>query len=200
MGMFDNIRCLAALPLNEELSRLDVDWGALGFQTKCLDNYLGSFEITKDGELVENVIEREYIEYTPEELKTLKPKPWYPYKEVKIKNEYTRKKEYHGSVIFYDSLDYSDEHEIWVEFEAFFNYGKLDKITLVKAERVKSQILHNKEFAAREAEKAKKPWSRFKALLEPFGWRRFWFFMAKQCSNSIELLGKIQTFIYRKMT
>ncbi len=198
--MFDNIRCLATLPLNEELARLDVDWDTIWFQTKCLDNCLGSFEITKDGELIENVTEHEYVEYTPEELKTVKAKPWYPYKEVKIKDEYTRKKEYHGSVVFYDSLDYNDEHEIWAEFEAFFSYGKLDKITLVKAERVKSQMLCNKEFAARDAEEAKKPWNRFKVLMSPFGWRRFWFFMAKQCGKSIDLLGKIQTFIYRKMT
>lgn len=199
MGMYDSLICLANLPLNEELSSLPINWTGLAFQTKCLDNSLSSFVISKEGEFFEEVVEHEYVEYSEEELKSIKPKPWNIFKEINVKNKYSLKREYHGAIVFYDVINYSDAEDIWVEFEAIFSYGKLDKIILVKSEHIKSQKLHTIEFATRQAEEDKKLWNRFKGAVRPLGWRRFWLFMAHQCNKLIEVFGKIQSFIYRKL-
>jgi hypothetical protein len=82
MGMFDQLKCEKELPLNDELKSLNVKWNEVIFQTKDLDNCLSNYRITTDGELVEDVVEKEYTYYTEEERKKLKG--WHFIKDEKI--------------------------------------------------------------------------------------------------------------------
>ena len=130
--MFDSIKCLYPLPLTHEyLKDFKIDWANTTFQTKNLDNSLSLYYIDKEGLLFEEVIEHEYVPYSEEEMKTIKP--WNMYKDVIEKNKYTKQINYHGIINFYDILDYSKEENLWVEFNAYFVYGKVDKIDLAEA-------------------------------------------------------------------
>jgi hypothetical protein len=199
MGMYDYVTCRAPLPLTEELAGLGKNWADLGFQTKCLDNDLAHYIIESDGYLYIENIEREYIEYTEEELKTIKPKPWSVFKEVVIKSKTIEKVEYHGSVIFYDVVDYSEAEDLWVEFSASFIYGKLDKIELIKSYKMKANHVIMLEFEAEQRKRQARPWYKFKAAVGPYGWRRFWLIMTRLCGKTSELAGKIQNLIFRHM-
>lgn len=133
MGMFDNIKCEKEIPLNDELKTLNVKWNEVTFQTKDLENCLSDYRITENGELVEDVVEKEYTYYTEEERKNLKS--WLFIKDEKIIKEYSKKVEYHGTIRFYELFDLNEEQDIWAEFDAHFIYGKLDKIELAKTEK-----------------------------------------------------------------
>ena len=172
--MFDSLLCEAPLPLDEVAGKLNVNWAEEVFQTKCLDNTLTQYRITKDGQLIEDVVEHEYILYTEQELKTLKPKPWTVIKETIVKDRYQRNINYHGKVIFYTSLNMSEEKDLWVEFEACFIYGKLDKINLVKTEESKSQKAISVEWRILRETEARQPWNKFKRKVGPFGWYWVW--------------------------
>ena len=145
MGMFDYIKCKKELPLTEELKNLPIKWDELQFQTKDLDNCLLEYIISENGELLEEVVEREYIHYTEEEKKQNRNK-WSFYKDVIEKNRYTKKVEYHGKIVFYEIIDFSETEDIWLDFEAYFNYGDLDKLELVKVEKHESRKIRMNEF------------------------------------------------------
>jgi len=137
MGMFDNVVCKAALPATEELESLNIAWDKEIFQTKSLDSSLDTYTITELGELVVTVVENEYVLYTEAEIANIKPKPWNVYKEVIEKNRYDKRVDYHGVITFYTSFEYTEKEDMWVEFAAYFIYGKLDKIELVKSDPLK---------------------------------------------------------------
>ena len=143
--MFDYIKCKKELPLTEELKNLPVKWDELQFQTKDLDNCLLEYIISENGELLEEVVEREYIHYTEEEKKQNRNK-WSFYKDVIEKNRYTKKVEYHGKIVFYEIIDFSETEDIWLDFEAYFNYGNLDRIELIKTEKHESRKIRMNEF------------------------------------------------------
>jgi hypothetical protein len=199
MGMFDNIQCKYSLPLTEELQALSPNWSIEAFQTKDLDNSLSSYTITEEGLLLEEVVEREYVPYTDLELKEIKPKPWSVWKDVIVKNRYSKKIEHHGEVTFYNSFIYTDSEDYWIEFTAYFIYGKLDKIVLLKAEKHTSQQFHHKLFEEKMVAARSKPWYKIKKFLMPLGWRVFWRAMANLCSKASQQLANLQSFIYRKM-
>jgi hypothetical protein len=199
MGMYDYITCKAPLPLTEELSSLEVNWTDVGFQTKCLDNDLAHYIINDDGYLYIEKVDREYVQYTPEELKSIKPKPWSLFKDVIIKSKTLEKVEHHGSVDFYDILNYTDTEDLWVEFKACFIYGKLDKIDLVETKKMRSNKLNMLEFEAAQRIREAKPWYRFKRLVGPYGWRRSWLFLAKLLTKTSDIFAKMQTLIYKHM-
>ena len=131
--MFDQLKCEKELPLNDELKTLDVKWNEVTFQTKDLDNCLSDYRITQDGQLVEDVVEKEYTYYTEEERKKLKG--WSYIKDAKIIKEYSKDVNYHGTIRFYELFDLNEKEDIWVEFDAHFVYGKLDKIELIRNEK-----------------------------------------------------------------
>jgi hypothetical protein len=199
MGMFDTILCKRKLPLSELLEELKVDWKNQGFQTKDLDCSMALYEITEEGTLNEEVLEREYICYTEEELQTMQPKPWSPYKEILIKNKYMKPVMHHGIINFYDVLNYTDTQDIWVEFNAYFIYGKLDKIELFKAEFHESYAVSSLRWQEEREAEEKLLWNRTKKVLNRVGWRWFWYKAAKGCHNLQNLLSKLQTLIYRKI-
>jgi hypothetical protein len=146
MGMFSYIKCKKELPLTDELKNLSVKWNETQFQTKDLDNCLETYIISEDGELLEEVIEYEYTYYTEEEKRQKDYKPWNIVKDQKIVKQETNKVDFHGKITFYETLDLNDEESIWVDFEAYFVYGKLDKLELAKVEKYENRKIKMNEY------------------------------------------------------
>ena len=199
MGMFDTILCKRELPLSELLQELKQDWSNTDFQTKDLECAMSLYVITEEGELHEEIIERDYIRYTEEELELLTPKPWNPYKEVVVKNRYMKPIAHHGVINFYNSLKYTATQDIWAEFNAYFIYGKLDKIELSKVDLHNSQEIKIQLWHEAQAAKEKLLWNRVKKYLNYIGWRWFWKRIADCCHKGQNLLSKLQWAIYGKL-
>ena len=139
-----------------------------------MENCLLQYTISKNGRLLERFQEREYIEYSEEEKKNKNLRPWNLWKDVVIKNEYDKVVDHHGKINFYTNLEHTEEEDIWVEFIAYFVYGKLDKIELFRYEKTKSNRLHNKECEEQRLKENKKLWNRAKKFLNYLGWSWFW--------------------------
>lgn len=196
MGMFDDIVVKVEIPLPTELKSLNIDWKNYKFQTKDLDNCLLEFFINEEGFLYEHIVEREYISYTQEERKSKKIKPWDIWKEVIEKETYDKKiEDYHGKILFYTYDKYDENNDYWVEFYAYFIYGKLDKIELKEFKKEKSRTISNQQFINEYKKQQKHPWNIFKKYASYIGWTWFW----KKTSNVFyklsNLFSKIQTFI-----
>jgi hypothetical protein len=192
--MFDNIKCEKELPLNDELKTLDVKWNEVNFQTKDLDNCLSNYRITQDGELVEDVVEKEYTYYTEEERKKLKG--FYFVKDEKVIKEYSKKIEYHGTIRFYELFDLNEQEDIWAEFDAHFVYGKLDKIELAKTEKQECRKIRMNQW---EEEYQKKINSLPYKLKKRLGY--FWLLnkLSRICYKISNFFGKLNTFFIRNM-
>jgi hypothetical protein len=138
MGMFDEITVTHDLPLPEELKSLTtIDWKSHKFQTKDFVNCMVDYLIDQ-GFLYERVVEREYLPYTEEEKKHKDHKAWNLWKEVIETSIEYKKMDYHGSIRFYTYEPLDDKHDFWIDFQAFFTYGKLDKIELIEFNKDKS--------------------------------------------------------------
>jgi hypothetical protein len=196
MGMFDNIICKKKLPLNDELKKLDIKWNEAQFQTKDLDNCLVDYIITKNGQLLVDVKKYEYTYYTKEELKSKDRKPWSFVKDSKLVEHYTKKVDFHGMLSFYNVFEFSNEEDIWVEFNAYFVYGKLDKIELAKTEKQESQKSRMKEWLAEE--EALKNSTVYK-LKKKLGWFWFWKRVSSLCYTASRFLSTLQTFAIKRM-
>jgi len=199
MGMFDDIKCKKELPLNEKLKTLPIKWEEVDFQTKDLENCLLHYTISEDGRLLEHVVEQEYVHYTEEERKKKGRRSWDLYKDVIIKNEYDKEVQHHGVVNFYTSVDYTDEEEFWVEFNAYFIYGKLDRIELFKCEKQKSRTVYHKEWEEKRKTEEQKLWNRTKKILRYIGWGWFWNKMSRYCYKISNVFSRIQTLINRNL-
>jgi hypothetical protein len=194
MGMFDQLKCEKELPLNDELKTLNVEWNEVIFQTKDLDNCLSNYRLTKEGELVEDIVEKEYTYYTEEERKKLKG--WLFIKDQKIIKEYSKKVEYHGTIRFYELLNLNDQEDIWAEFDAHFVYGKLDKIELAKTEKQESGKIRMNKW---EEEHQKKINSFPYKLKKRSGY--FWLLnrLSRICYKISNFFSKLNTFFIRKI-
>ena len=193
--MFDEIICKKELPLTEELKNLPIKWNEETFQTKDLDNCLLQYIISEDGELLEEIVEREYIYYTEEEEKQKRNK-WDLYKDVVEKNRYTKKIEFHGKLTFYEMVEFSDTEDIWVDFNAYFSYGKLDKLELAKTEKLESRKIRMDKFWEEEKKKTNSFLYKLKKYL---GWFWFWNKVSKICYKISKMFSDIQTFINRNI-
>jgi hypothetical protein len=199
MGMFDSIKVKQDLPLPEDLKSLSVDWKDYTFQTKDLDNCLLEYFISEDGFLYEHVIERDYIPYTPEERKSQKIKSWDIWKEVIEKETYHKKiEDYHGKIQFYTYDDYDEENDYWVEFDAYFVYGKLDKIELSKFKKEASRSISNQKWQEEYKKEQKHPWNVFKRYASYVGWKWFWRKTSSIFYNLSRACTSVQYFIIKK--
>ena len=194
--MFDDIKCKRELPLNDELKSLPIKWEDVGFQTKDLENCLLHYTISEDGKLLEHIEEREYVHYTEEEKKQKGRNRWDLYKDVKITNEYD-KEIHHGIINFYTNVDYTDEEEYWVEFNAFFIYGKLDRIELFDYNKQKSRTVYHKEWEEKRKLEEKKICNKIKKVLRYLGWRWFWNKMSRYCYKASSMFSRLQMLIIR---
>jgi hypothetical protein len=188
-----NIKCKKELPLNDDLKNLQIKWDDVQFQTKDLDNCLSEYIISENGELLEEIVEREYIYYTEEEKKQKRDK-WSFYKDVIEKNRYTKKVEYHGKITFYELFDISETEDIWVDFDAYFTYGKLDRIELVKTEKQESRKIRMDKFWE---EQKKKTTSISYRIRKYSGWFWFWDKVGKISYNISRFFGNIHMFIVK---
>ena len=192
--MFDSITVKQNLPMPEEIKDLK-DWKNYQFQTKDLDNCLLEYWISEDGELFEHIVEREYVPYTKEEKK--KTKSWNIWKDVIEKGSKDEKVNHHGTLTFYTYDEIDDDTSFWVEFKAYFVYGKLDKIEFVDFKLDKERKINNKKWEEEHKKRAKHPWNVFKHYASYLGWRWFW----RKVSNLLYKLSKavsqIQMFVNR---
>jgi hypothetical protein len=198
MGMFDHLKVKQELPLPEEIKN-KLDWWNHSFQTKDLDNYLGEYIINEYRELVEVVVEREYIPYSEEEKKKLNLKPWDLWKEIKEGATTYKNLQHHGSVTFYTYEDFDDVTDFWVEFKAYFVYGKLDKIELVEFKKEESLKIHNQKIGERRKQEQKRPWNVFKKYASYLGWSWFWRNVSNLLYRFSELLSSIRMTIMRNL-
>jgi hypothetical protein len=190
MGMYDELIVKKSLPLPKELKKLK-NWKEYRFQTKDFDNYLGEYFINERGVLYEVHVEREYVEYSKEERESQNIKLWALYKEVIEKSRTNKKLDYHGKILFYTFEELDENTDFWLEFVAYFSYGKLDKIELVKFETETGRKERLNKWTESYKETADLPWNKFKMYLRKYlGWNRFW-------NRVISFLHKIIWFINR---
>jgi hypothetical protein len=194
MGMFSYIKCKKELPLTDELKGLSVKWNELQYQTKDLDNCLETYIISEDGELLEEETEYEYTYYTEEEKKQKDHKPWSIVKDQKIVKQETKKVDFHGKVTFYETLDLNDQESIWVDFDAYFIYGKLDKIELAKVEKYENRKIKMDEYWKTYESKQN---SLSYKLKKYSGWFWSWKKVEKFCYSVTRSIDSIRYFIIR---
>jgi hypothetical protein len=192
MGMFDNITVKKKLPLTKELKSLNINWKEHQFQTKDLENCLSDYFISKEGYLFEKVVEREYIPYTEEERK--KQTGFSMWKEVIEKNQYNKKVDFHGKITLYDTFELSEEEQIWVDFVAYFIYGKLDKIELLTTKKYKSNKFSFQDFMEKRKEAENKISYRLK---KSFGVFIVCKHLQKICYQLSSTFARLQTFFIR---
>ena len=192
--MFSYIKCKKELPLTEELKGLSVKWDELQYQTKDLDNCLESYIISEDGELLEEVIEYEYTYYTEKEKKQKDHKPWNIIKDQKIIKQETEKVDFHGKITFYETFDLNDLESIWVDFHAYFVYGKLDKLELAKVEKYENRKMKMDEYW--KTYESKQNSISYK-LRKYSGWFWVWNKIGRGCYSLSKVLDSIRYFIVR---
>lgn len=194
MGMFSYIKCKKELPLTDELKGLTVKWEEAQFQTKDLDNCLETYIISEDGELLEEIIEYEYTYYTEEEKKQKDHKLWNIVKDQKIAKQETKKVDFHGKITFYETLDFNDEESIWVDFDAYFVYGKLDKLELAKVEKYENRKIKMDEYWKTYESKQ----NSFSYKLRKYsGWFWLWKKIEKCCYSISRFFDGIRYYIIR---
>jgi hypothetical protein len=169
MGMFDNLKVLTELPLNEELKGLNIDWKEQVFQTKDLENLLELYEIREDKKLY---FLRQQREWEKDEKDFLGG-------HLKVVSEAWETVPYHGVVRFYadhcdrEDLDtdlYTGTKELswdeifstkgfdwWIEFLAIFDSGDCREIRIERVEKtpISARLARNKEWSIRNELKQK---------------------------------------------
>lgn len=194
--MFSYIKCKKELPLTDELKGLSVKWCETQFQTKDMDNCLETYIISEDGELLEEVIEYEYTYYTEEEKKQKDHKTWSIIKDQKIVKQETKKVDFHGKITFYETFDLNDQESIWVDFDAYFVYGKLDKLQLAKVEKYENRKIKMDEYwKTYESKQNSLPYK----LKKYSGWFWLWKKIEKICYSLSRFFDIIRYFIIRNI-
>ena len=122
MGMFDYVSVADKLPTNAEIDAAGLDLYKDAFQTKDLDNILATYYIQGGRLFVEKYQVTEWVE-DPEAFAGGHIDRKEPYREELCN--------FHGKINFYHFID-KDDHDHWIEYNAFFTYGKLDRFELVK--------------------------------------------------------------------
>ena len=194
--MFSYIKCKKELPLTDELKSLSVKWNETQFQTKDLDNCLENYIISEDDELLEEVIEYEYTYYTDEERKQKDHKPWSTIKDQKIIKQETKNVDFHGKITFYEKFDINDQESIWVDFDAYFIYGKLDKLELAKVEKYENRKIKMDEYWKTYESKQNK--LSYK-LRKYSGWFWLWKKIEKCCYSMSRFFDNIRYVIIRNI-
>ena len=197
MGMFDYIKCEAKLPLNEELNNLPINWEEVSFQTKDLENCLLDYTISKSGKLIENIKKYEYTYFSKEEIKEKKLKPWGFVKESKLISDTSETVNFHGKITFGEILVFSEDEDIWVDFEAYFIYGKLDRIDLLKVEKYKSRKKAQEKFFEKIKKEERTLGSKTKKIFKKLGWSLIWRQISLLSYKISTTFSRIASFINR---
>ena len=144
--------------------------------------------------MLEEVIEYEYTYYTEEEKKQKDHKPWNIVKDQKIVKQETKKVDFHGKITFYETFNFSDEEDIWVDFDAYFVYGKLDKLELAKVEKYENRKIKMDEYWKTYESKQ----NSFSYKLRKYsGWFWSWKKIEKTCYSLSRFFDNIRYFIIK---
>lgn len=197
MGMFDNIKVKHDLPMPEEIKN-HTDWKDYPFQTKDLDNSMSEYTIVNN-QLIAHIVEMEYTYFTEEERKKLsKEMKWVPFvKESKVVSSKDEPVDFHGTLTFCTYEKFDENHDFWVDFKAYFSYGKLDKIELL--EYKKTEVAERDNWKKLLQARQRRPWNRIKHYLSYIGWRWVWNKVARMLAGAASLLSRVQMWIYRNM-
>lgn len=120
--MFDYISVADKLPTNSEIDAAGLNLYKEPFQTKDLDNILATYYIQGGRLSVEKYRHSEWVEDSSAFA------GGYIDRDEPFQEEI---KDYHGKINFYHLID-KDGYDHWVEYDAYFSHGKLDKFELVK--------------------------------------------------------------------
>lgn len=120
--MFDYISVTDKLPTNAEIDAAGLDLYKEPFQTKDLDNIMATYYIQGGRLFVEKFKVTEWVD-DPEAFAGGYIDRKEPYQEEVV--------DYHGKINFYHIID-KDNYDHWVEYDACFNHGNVEKIELVK--------------------------------------------------------------------
>lgn len=201
MGMYDDIFVKDQLPLSQEMIDFGVGDKNTYFQSKDLECAMAVYKI-ENGELfIEKFAKTEWIE-GDKKAKTLIGRLGY----LKREEPYFEKVPHHGDVGFYDFYDVKKgekTYEVWVEFNARFGNGKVEKIDLVKfeardvTERVIAEEKRNEEYRA----KMELPIYKYFLNARWFNffkrkWASFWSYLSLGFSKLASLCQKIGYSIY----
>jgi hypothetical protein len=201
MGMYDEIQVKHKLPIPKELEHLSINWKNYKFQTKDLDNCLSEY-IIKNNSLYEKIIERTYIHFTEEEMKQRKKqKQFLPlWKDVIEKSSsLVKNKNFHGCITFYTYDELNEQESFWVEFKAYFCYGKLDKIEFAEFKKDKSNKDSCKKLLEEHEKRKKHPWYIFKKYASYVGWSFVWRYIAKMLYSFSNLCQEARMFIIKNL-
>jgi hypothetical protein len=202
MGMYDDISIKDQLPLNQEMIDFGFDHKDSYFQTKDLECAMAFYKI-ENGELfIEKFAKTEWIEGN-KNSKSIMERIGY----FKREEPYFEKIPHHGDIGFYDFYDVKKgekTYEVWVEFNARFGNGKVEKIDLVKfeardvTERLIAEEKRNEEYRA----KMERPVYKYFLNARWFGflkrkWVSFWSYIALGFSKMASLCQKIGYSIYQ---
>jgi hypothetical protein len=195
MGMYDSIKVKRDLPLPEEVKHLDINWKEIEHQTKSFDNCLSEYVIEEDGSLFETVIEREYIAWTDEERKKQKPKTWQLFKDVIIKKqELVPQDNFHGTVRFYCYEKFDEDNDFFIDYDAFYTYGKLDKISLVEFGKYKNNAKDIIERMQKEQSGVKRV---LRIVKKYTGWSWCCWRISRILLSVSRCLDRVRIFIYK---
>jgi len=120
--MFDYISVADKLPTNAEIDASGIDLYNQPFQTKDLDNIMATYAIQGSRLFVERYKVTEWVEDSEAFAGGYIDRKE-PYQEEIF--------DHHGKINFYHLID-KDGYDHWVEYDAYFNRGKLEEIKLVE--------------------------------------------------------------------
>lgn len=180
MGMFDYLKIKVPLEFPDEIKKLktsDFVW-----QTKSLDNSLSEYTIDIDGSLKELVIDGTW-KAIPEEHRT---SPW-NVANFEESNRYEKTVDFHGILKFHCFEEYDNEYDFWIDYDAFFIYGKLDKIKLTEYKKQRSTKDYLNNYLSKKQEESKKYKNKIKKII---GWNftlkkisKIFYNLSIYCSN-----------------
>jgi hypothetical protein len=161
MGMFDYISVADKLPTNAEIDAAGLNLYKEPFQTKDLDNILATYYIQGGRLSVEKYRSSEWVSDSSMFGGYIDSQD--PYQE--------ELSDFHGKINFYHFID-KDDHDHWVEYDAFFTHGKLEKFELVKY-TAKSNVERKqslKEMFAKSEERGKIWYNKY--IFHTEAWRK----------------------------
>jgi hypothetical protein len=122
MGMFDYISVTDKLPTNAEIDASGINLYNEPFQTKDFDNIMAHYYIQRGKLFVQKYRETEWIDDVDSFVGGYIDRKGPYHEEIK---------DYHGKINFYHIID-KDGYDHWVEYDAYFTHGNVEKIELVK--------------------------------------------------------------------
>ena len=164
MGMYDNIECKCFLPMPDEPKGYT---GSHGFQTKDLDCALDIYIIDKDGQLLLEQRETEWVEGNPSGKNFLEKSGY-----AKTVKTWLEPLNNTCTVQFYDYFSSNNtDYDYWIVYDAVFINGKVTDIKLNTFEATANSERKQKDIEfqnkLREWDEFRKT-RRYKYLLSPY--------------------------------